>query len=224
MEREVEDLKRRQTAVERMMASHDHLTYHSLVDLVREAWHEEGFTDETIDEYKLGFCDRCPTDLLERASYTIPIFDSSWTQLLNIRHRLIGAEGGDKYRPHMSGLGRFMFNSRWTRETREILMVEGEKKSIFLSQEVMPTIGILGAHGFNMKWLERMTAVRRLYVGLDPDVYKTAFALARQIKQAAPRLDVRLVRFIDKPDDMLREGFVNRSTFLRYLDWARRIA
>jgi len=193
LKRKVEALEKRQTVLEQMMKSQDHVKYHGLVGLVEEYWHGEGINDASIKEYMLGFCDRCPTDAAGRPSYTIPIFDSSWSRLYNIRHRIVGAEGGDKYRPHMTGLGRFLFNARWTLEHDEVLLVEGEKKSIVLSQEVMPTIGICGANGFNLEWLPHMKAVRKLYVGLDPDVYQTGLALGERIKKARPRWDVRVV-------------------------------
>lgn len=220
-ERERAEITRRLTALEQMAHCHDHLVYYDqMTRCQREYWYGEGINDASINEYKLGYCAECPTDGLHRPSWTIPIHTSTGV-LCNIRHRLVG-EDRDKYRPHMAGLGTHLFNSRFVKSESELLLVEGEKKAIVVSQEFAPTIGVMGAGNFQMDWLRHFGDVRRLYVALDPDVRGKAWQLGRTIKAKAGHLDVRVVTLPTKPDDMFILGCTRRQ-FAGFLDWARQI-
>jgi len=222
LERKQEETERRLTALERMLQCTDHIKYHKLLDdSDREWWHAQGIYDSAIDEYKLGVCYNCPT-APRQASYTIPVFDSTWTKLLNIRHRLVNATNGDRYRPHMAGLpGKLLFNARWTKEHDELLLVEGEKKSIVCSTHVMPAVGILGASGFDMRWLPHFENVKRLYVALDPDVQDKAMALGKEIATKS-KTDVRVCTFPVKPDDFFLKGG-KPGEFMDFLKWAKAV-
>lgn len=199
--REREELFKRTTALERMMKSQAHIQYHKLLDTddMRCLWYQEGFTDDLIDTYLLGICYECPT-AKEHSSFTIPVFDSEWSKLLNIRHRLMGTDN-DKYRPHMANLGIQLFNSRWVKQYDTIALVEGSKKSIITSDRFMPTVGIFGAKNFNMKWLKHFDGIKKLYIALDPDVLKQAWILGRKIKEAKSQIEVRIVNTPTKIDD-----------------------
>jgi len=220
LERKVEKHERQLNALGRMMASTDHITYHKLLDdSDRAYWHSQGIYDKAIDEYMLGVCYNCPT-APRQASYTIPVFDSTWTKLLNIRHRLIDATTGDRYRPHIAGLpGKLLFNARWTKEHDELLLVEGEKKSIVVSSQVMPAVGILGASGFDMRWLPHFASVKKLYIALDPDVQDKALVLGTEIAKHS-RIDVRMCTFPVKPDDFFLKGG-KPGEFKDFLKWAK---
>lgn len=222
--KEQEDIKSRLSALEVMAQCRDHITYHkTLSPGDREWWYSQGINDYSVDEYGLGVCYACPTDREHRPSYTIPVFDSKWAQLLNIRHRIQHANGGDKYRPHMSGLGLHLFNSRWVHQHGDILLVEGEKKAIVVSQEVLPAMGIAGKNGFNFSWLKHFDKVRRLYIALDPDAFEHGRSLGREIKKRAGRIDVRVCNFPVKPDDLFTPLGGTRKQFMRFLDYAWQI-
>jgi len=220
--REREQMQRQLTTLEQMASCTDHVQYHKLLDdSDRQWWHAQGIYDKSIDEYMLGVCYNCPT-AHRQASYTIPVFDSTWTKLLNIRHRLINTTNGDRYRPHMAGLpGKLLFNARWTRQYDELLLVEGEKKSIVCSSQVMPAVGILGAGGFDMRWLPHFDKVRRLYVALDPDVHHKALVLGREIASKS-KMDVRVCSFPLKPDDFFLRGGTP-SEFHDFMKWAKAV-
>jgi len=221
LERKQAEHERRLSAIERMLHCTDHIAYHKLLDNSdRQWWHEQGIHDPQIDEYKLGICYNCPT-APRHVSYTIPVYDSTWTKLLNIRHRLADATTGDRYRPHMAGLpGKLLFNARWTQQHEEIVLVEGAKKSIVVSAQAMPAVGIFGAAGFDMRWLPHFSNVKRLYVALDPDVPDKAMALGRDIASNS-KMDVRVATFPTKPDDFFLVGGTPKE-FRDFLRWAKK--
>jgi len=197
-----EQLQRRVSVLERINRERPDLEYHNLLDQDdRRYWYEQGMNDDLIDEYKLGICYVCPTDKENRPSLTIPVYDAKWMVLKNVRHRLIGAYGGDKYRPQAAGLGNQLFNSRWVLQGGDVAMVEGEKKSIILSHQFMPTVGVFGCKGFDMSWLAHFDQVKRLFIAFDPDALKTAWMLGYEIKAAKPEIEVHIVTLPVKPDD-----------------------
>ena len=187
----------RLSALERMAHSQDHILYHQALDRNDDAvewWLGQGINTESLYHYTLGFCPRCPTDRDGRESFTIPVFHQG--KLLNIRHRLKGANGGDKYRPHMAGLGNQLFNADKLAGATEILIVEGAKKSIVLDQYGLSSVGIMGKRAFNQEWLDWFTPVRRVNVALDPDATESSFRLAGMFDGRA-----RVVQLPVKPDD-----------------------
>ena len=184
LERRLKEIERRQqeheerlTRLEKMARCTDHLRYHNaLTEEALEYWFGEGVIEQSIEKYLLGWCARCPTDRQHRASYTIPIVNHG--RLENIRHRLAGTDS-DKYRPHMAGLGLQLFNADFLDdELREIIIVEGEKKSIILSQSGFPNVGITGKRAFRREWLQRFDNLATVYVALDPDASASAHKLA----------------------------------------------
>lgn len=180
LERKQQENERRLDALERMARCQDHISYNRLLDrtpAAREWWHGEGIDNESITRYNLGYCPRCPTDYDGRASYTIPVVNGG--QLLNIRHRIKGANGGDKYRPHMAGLSVALFNLDLINEWPDPVVVEGEKKSIVLAQYGIPNCGIMSQRSFKRSWLNEFKAAKVVYVALDPDAIESAFRLAK---------------------------------------------
>jgi DNA primase len=198
--RERRQMKKRLSALEQMAQCRDHILYHKLMDADdRNYWHSQGMTDDTIDRYLLGVCWNCPTDKEHRPSYTIPIVNGG--KLVNIRHRLIGADG-DKYRPHLAGLGNTLFNAdNLYKGFSTITVVEGEKKSIVLSQNGIETVGIMGKAGFPPAWATRFTEFERVNVCLDPDAEDKAVKLAALFGGRG-----HVVRLPAKPDDFFVEG------------------
>jgi hypothetical protein len=163
-----------------------------------EYWITEGVEIETIGQYKLGYCSRCPTDHDRRPSYTIPVIIKG--KLFNIRHRLIGGDQGDKYRPHLAGLPSVLFNADHLYDAPEdrIVITEGEKKSIIAAQAGFPNVGIMGKAGFDPAWVVRFARFKRVYVALDPDATEQATKIAALFQGRG-----RVVSLYDKLDDMI---------------------
>ena len=215
LERKQKETDRRLTALERMARCQDHIAYHAQLDGDDRAyWKSQGMWDETIDRRLLGICYDCPT-APHHASYTIPVINRG--KLVNIRHRLVEAPNGDKYRPHMAGLGNTLFNADNLYAGHEsIIVVEGEKKSIVLDQWGFPSVGIMGKAGFPPHWAQRFTHLQRVLVALDPDATDEAFKLARLFGDRG-----RVVILPVKPDDFFVAGGSDRD-FEAFLRWAKK--
>lgn len=201
LEQKAVEHERRMTRLEQLQATSPHLAYHRRLlrdEAAMEYWFSEGMTSETINHYHLGYCDRCPTDNEGRASYTIPVESNG--RLWNIRHRLIGGDPGDKYRPHMAGLPTVLFNADYLREAEpaRILIVEGEKKSIIAAQSGFANVGIMGKSGFLREWVPKFERFARVYVALDPDATQNAAQLARLFGERG-----RVVLLPAKFDDLI---------------------
>jgi len=221
--RERLEIKRRLSALEQLNQGHDHIDYHKLLDATdRQWWHDQGIIDASIDAYQLGVCYNCPTDSQHRPSYTIPIYDSHHTALLNIRHRLMGVVDGDRYRPHMAGLpGKALFNSELVHAERDLYLAEGCKKAIVLTQHGIPAMGVLGKYGFNLAWLKHFSKVKNLTLCPDPDAIQSWQKLGQQIVGASS-MTVRVCSLPMKPDDLFIAGGTVQD-FEQYLKQARRI-
>ena len=162
-----------------------------------EYWIAEGMQLDTIDKYKLGYCPRCPTDKEHRSSYTIPVIIHD--KLFNIRHRLIKAAGGDKYRPEIAGLPNVLFNADYLYgDTETIIIAEGEKKSLHLSQLGFPNVGLMGKSGFKKEWSSKFAKFNTVYVLLDPDAEQQAIDIAGLFTGRG-----RVVTLQDKVDDLI---------------------
>lgn len=197
----LEDHEKRITALEKINACTDYLQYHrNLFDHPESAeyWLRQGFTIDIIEKYQLGYCPSCRTDYPKyRPSYTIPVISNG--KLWNIRHRLISTDG-DRYRPHMAGLPTVLFNADYLRESddEEILIVEGEKKSICAAQYEWDNVGIMGKQGFKDEWIPRFSRFKRVVVALDPDANTKALEIARKFGSRG-----YVAALPDKLDDML---------------------
>lgn len=192
--------ERRLSALEQMHASADHMRYYHNLRVQTDAveyWWEQGMQLDTIDSYMLGYCPRCPTDSEHRASYTIPVL--AYDKLWNIRHRLIGADDGDKYRPHIAGLPAMLFNADYLQgDPARIVIVEGEKKSIIAAQAGFANVGLMGKSGFKPEWTAKFARFETVYVALDPDAAEQAAEIAGMFGKRG-----RVVMLYDKLDDMI---------------------
>jgi len=193
-ERKEQDRVRHLAATERMAACKDHLKYHR--NMPAEAfdyWLEQGITIESMSNYILGYCPSCPTD--GRPSYTIPVINGNI--LRNIRHRLIGSDS-DKYRPHMAGLGTQLFNMDLLTSGKRVIVVEGAKKAIILTQGGFPAVAVMGKSIFKREWLPLFGRFSEVIVALDPDATESAYRLAALFDGRG-----KVASFPTKPDDAL---------------------
>ena len=193
---------RRLTTLEKMhgmmhVADFYHWNLASRDNAAFEYWLAEGMYLDTIDTYKLGYCSRCPTDAQRRPSYTIPVM--AFGKLWNIRHRLIQADNGDKYRPEIAGLPAMLFNAdNLASDGDSLLIVEGEKKSIILAQTGFPNVGMMGKSGFKPEWVGKFHRFSTVYIALDPDAEEQAVQIATLFPGRG-----RVVLMPEKVDDMI---------------------
>jgi len=221
--RERSQQSQRITALERMARCTDHEDYHLDACHDEEFWkwtEAQGLLPETVLKYKVGLCPRCPTDREHRPSYTFPIWRKDGP-LWSIRHRLIGAENGDKYRPHRAGLGTQLANARMLPQFDEwVGIIEGTKKVRVIGQHDIPVVGILGKTQFETRWLKWFHPNAHIVIGLDPDAKDAAWKLGREIAETGK--EVSVAAFPVKPDDMFVYG-CTREDWMAYIHLARKI-
>jgi hypothetical protein len=220
LERREAERDKRLTALERMSGCKDHERYHNQMGDLRDLWLEQGFWNETIDAYQLGVCYHCKTDQPgERMSMTIPVMLRGAP--VNIRHRLIGGDRNDKYRPHLVGLGNTLFNADdvYSGDTASILIAEGEKKAIVLKQYGLGNVvGTMGKAGFQKPWASRFSRFGEVLIALDPDATDKAREMATWIGGRA-----RVATLPTKSDDFFTIYHGTAEQFREFLRMARRI-
>lgn len=206
--------------LEVMHKTTDHIQYYNNMGDHLEAinyWTSEGMTPQTINERYLGYCPKCPTAPFTD-SMTIPVLyrNLPW----NIRHRLLNTNGSGKYRPHMAGLPTMLFNADDLHRAEDyILILEGEKKSIIVSQETqLPNVAIMGKVAFNPSWAEKFERYNTVYVALDPDADDRAVGIAKLFKGRGKVVSLPL-----KADDFFVLASGKPSDFKDYIQWARKI-
>lgn len=179
----------------------------------RELWRRHGMDDETIARFRLGYCPACPTAYDEAnpdrrfPSLTIPVIFNG--ELLTIRHRLLTPiDIKDKYRPHRKGAGLYLFNrDGLSRESPDVLIVEGEKKAMVLCRLGVDTLmPVVSATGGVKAWLGRYRGVwaplladrSAVYVLFDPGSEETAERTAYLFGRRG-----HVVTLPEKVDDMM---------------------
>lgn len=202
LERQHEEHERRLTKLEQLQRERPDLHYYrNLTDEALGYWFSEGIYDDAIDRFHLGYCDACPT-YTQSPSYTIPVY--SYTgELLNVRHRLVNPNGG-KYRPEMAGLGTTLYNANVLRDPlARVVIAEGEKKAIVLSQHGFPAAGLMGkSFKWRRSWFDWFRPHGEIIIALDPDALESAWKLGELFVQQ--RFDnIRVARFSVKPDDAI---------------------
>ena len=223
------ELERRISALERIATCTDHRRYHAdlLEDPAAVEWAlAQGLEFPAIIDSQIGKCTSCRTDHPDhRPSYTLPIWrkDAKTTDgpLWSIRHRLVNADNGNKYRPHIAGLGRQLVNARKLADWNELVIVlEGCKKTRVVEQYVPNVVGILGKSGFDVdRWLGWFHPAARIVLMLDPDAYEASLKLGKEISKTGKRVYVAKPPM--KPDDMFVAGCTT-SEWLAYVNLARK--
>lgn len=202
------------SAIDRLNEQNNVARYHhQLTD--RSWWYDKGLTDKTINLYQLGYTTNCPT-AKGRESYTIPV--SYRGRLYNIRHRLANGNNGNKYRPEMAGLPATLFNADIldddTGFVSEVVLVEGEIKTMVLSQYSFDAVGVMGANSFKAKWVEFFKG-KRVYVAFDPGADEQAARVWQQLGEAG--VNTKLCCFPVKPDDFFVVYGGTPSQFYKFL-------
>lgn len=203
---EMEQAALRRSALKTLRKSGDDDRYYqALLRTPRawEYWKDQGFADSIIHGFRLGYCSACPMDYPQhRPSVTIPVYVRNL--LWDIRHRILGAKDGDKYRPAAKHLPRVLFNADnlFDAPADYIMLVEGEKKSIAATQAGWWSVGVMGQDSFNRNWVDAFNRFETIYVVLDPDALKNAREIAALFggRGCAIQLPGKL-------DDLLRDGY-----------------
>lgn len=171
-------------------------------------WIGEGIPEPTVRKFHLGYCMDCPM-YPGSPSHTIPVWEDD--ELVNIRHRIINpARPGDKYRPHRPGLGNHMFNTNILRTETNIVLLEGEKKTMVFDANGFAAVGIPGASSFKTAWIDKFDNAKVVYIALDPGMELQAQKIAELLGEKA-----RICSFPVKPDEFIfryggaRDGVVS---------------
>lgn len=193
--------------------------YHAQM-LDRSYWYSQGLTDETINRFKLGYTSICPT-YPGSPSWTIPVTYQG--KLYNIRHRLANPpKPGDKYRPEMAGLPVAMFNADALRSGDwQVVVVEGEVKTMVLTQYGFTTVGIPGCTIFKDKWVKLFPASAVIYIALDPGAEEQAAKIGTRLAKAG--LNVKVCQFPVKPDDAIVKYGATPVDVCQFLELGRKV-
>jgi Zn ribbon nucleic-acid-binding protein len=211
------EIDRKRTALERLQARRPDIIYHRNLNgqasVLQSRW---GLAQETIDQFRVGYCRSCPTSAYSD-SFTIPYY---WADnLINLRHRLINPNGNGKYRPEASGLPTAIFNASVINEFDWIVLVEGEFKAMVLVQYGISAIAIPGANIFKEKWLKLFSKDQVVYVALDPGAEVQALKIGKMLSGAG--IKTRLVSCPTKPDDFFTLYGGTTTQFVQYLESGR---
>lgn len=177
---------------------------------IQAIWTDEGLPFDWQVNYDLGYA---PT-FWGGESITMPVFTPFDRDPVNIRHRLLHADNGNKYRPERAGLPPSFY---WARPdlgvTPDVFMVEGEKKAMVLFRFLyeaglknVQVIGIMGAKGsIHDDLVPQLANIQHIYYIPDPDVPR------EKIKQTVFKSGkpTYLLKYPMKFDDMLVKGYIN---------------
>ena len=135
----------------------------------REYWYNiRGYTDETIDRFKLGFSGEW---------YTIPIFvDGHFAnfQCRKIHPKII--------RPWYYGLGALPFNFSGLQFANWTVLTEGPVDAIMLVQHGIPAISQTGGAGtWKSLWSTSLAHLNRIYIVYDND--EAGYVGAKKVAQ-----------------------------------------
>jgi hypothetical protein len=216
-ERQQKERRQQRDTIGRLSVVRAELYHAQMAD--RSYWYQQGLNDETIDRFKLGYSPTCPT-YPDSPSWTIPIFYQG--KLYNIRHRLARPNGSGKYRPEMAGLPATVFNADvldsgdWM-----IVLVEGEIKSLVLTQAGFSAVGIPGANSFKDKWLKLFKPDSVVYVALDPGADEQAREIGSALK--AGGIEARVCSVPCKIDDMLVKYGGSPADLVKFLAMGKKV-
>jgi hypothetical protein len=179
-----------------------------------ENFYRVGIEYDAIVEFTLGYNPHFGytnenEQIVYSPAWTFPIWNWEHTEIINIRHRIINAQGGMRYRPIYSGLGNYFFHA--PRSNRQVFIVEGEKKAIVLWWYGFSAIGLFGIHDRKPEWYPLWKSkYQKLAVLFDND--NEAVISAGKI--FAQELGAKWLDLGGKPDDLLLSTDSFTKTFL----------
>ena len=163
----------------------------------RKYWYDRCLTDETIDNFKLGF---------HRDWYMLPIFTGSIFRNFQMRRDTPTKKILSYYR----GVGPLLINSGILLYVSQVVITEGPIDALLLTQEGVPAIGHNGgSHGWKGTWFKHFFNQKDIYCVADND--KAGKAGAKKIANSLGQHRVKILFFEDKPErydtvDFFREG------------------
>jgi len=136
----------------------------------REYWHDKrGYTDETINKFKLGFTGEW---------YTIPIFERG--EFVNFQLRKeFPKKAVSLWYKHK---GPHAFNFSQLTVTNWVVLTEGPPDCIMLRQNNIPAVSqTSGSSYWNTKWNSQLMRMKEIYIVYDNDTagYKGAEKVAQ---------------------------------------------
>jgi len=123
----------------------------------RDYWHNKrGYTDATIDEFKLG---------CTGIWYTIPIFEDG--KFVNFQARM---DTPKTIKHWYKGVGPHSFNFSILKLTNWVVITEGPVDAIMLRQNDIPAVSQTGGSGcWNTNWNPLFATKKKIYVVYDND-------------------------------------------------------
>lgn len=196
------------------------LVYHSLLPDTAHIAEKWGLNDEIINQFKLGYCQACPTSDYSD-SVTIPYYRSG--KLIDVRHRLGSPNGSGNYRPEVEGAPLNLFNIDTITDEPWVILVYGEFKAMLLTQYFLPVVAVPSeSTSFNPMWSREFKADQVVYVVLDPDIHRQiAPKVCGAISHAGA--DARLVTLPVRPDEYFTQYGGNIDRFCQFLELGRQV-
>ncbi len=144
----------------------------ALTKEARDYLHERGITDESIDNFQLGFGHVNGTTWI-----TIPVYDDSGQiHYIKLRHFpedapcIYDSPVVGKYSNFPAGCETILFNEGSIDDAEDILIVEGELDAIIASQhDLPPAVAVPAADVFKPEWAEKIKHAKTICVWLDSD-------------------------------------------------------
>lgn len=220
--------------------------YDGLTLETRQLWHQKGLSDLWIDYFQVGYCQNRTFFHDDKAftshSLTIPTFHTNyhfgeepeltWDCIGLVHRLLIDDPPGGKYRPHLAGAGKPLFNADLYAPIHgDVMLIEGEIKAMvtwaYLQEYVYKRSTILGrtqvvgiaGKSFNLNWADEFAEAEHIYICLDPDASEGAARIAKALDpERCSILDLP-----DKIDDMLVAGTLEVRHLAELIDTARRV-
>lgn len=203
--------------------------YHEMKAAERAEWHRQGLSDASIERWRLGYVnDRGfgkdeNDEWVRRNALVIPVWHREW-EMRNVQFRILNPPSGfGKYRP-VAGLPMSLFLTTPDAPiSGKVFVVEGAKKGMKLSQELMKADGEL--HNIvaipsaspSMEMLQEFSDVDLMYLNLDPDAYVQRVdpmgnvlppminRVVNGLIEVNPKMDIRVVQMHVKVDDFFNE-------------------
>ena len=170
--------------------------YAQLEGTGREYWRGRGIPNAWQDYLQLGWQEQSRWGM---PTATIPLFNQEW-DVLNIKHRLINAEGSGKYRYELHGLSPPLFRTEPDAMLDgHVVAVEGEIKAAVVKVTLDDNTCVVGLPGSTppQSIAEQLGQAERVTLVMDPGEDEHAAKLAWQIGRGKCRLLIPPVKIDD---------------------------